>query len=211
VEPTPITSHEMLRLEYEKASDFCAHVDDVRNVITSFFLTLVAGAAIVLSKYIDDSLGVTQLATPTFIALIAAWGVAVIGGLFVITLARTRRVQLERYHTMNAILDECLLAEHRGIIPFSVETIANGRSKRAIPRRSTGSYAWTMVIVLPTSGLVAVGLLILVSDLSVGTDISRVLSIAAGGAAVAALDALYISLSSWAIPQPLPQAASSVT
>jgi hypothetical protein len=47
--PSAVTAKEenstaLIIKEYERSSEFCNHVDNVRNVITSFFLTLVAGA-----------------------------------------------------------------------------------------------------------------------------------------------------------------------
>lgn len=188
-------SAELLRAEYERASEFCIHVDDVRNVITSFFLTLSAGAAVVLSKYGSGSLRTDKIGPPTVFAACTCLGIAVVGGLFVATLARLRRVQLERYRTMNAILDNCLAPEHRAIVPFSNASLAVKSSPHGLSRRTTGSYMWTLVIIAPTSMLVGLSGLIAASSFPVDAGLRAILSLLLALFCGAGLDRLYMTWS----------------
>ena len=44
----------LLITEYQRSSEFCNHVDNVRNVITSFFLTLAGAAAFAVDRYLSN-------------------------------------------------------------------------------------------------------------------------------------------------------------
>lgn len=150
-------SKEMLLLEYERSSEFCNHVDDLRNVITSFFLTVVGAAAFMIDKYGAGDLKGGPLGSAVFrvVALLAV--VDVLGMLFIIVIGRLRRVQIERYEIMNSILDRLLDGEARKIVPFSNSTIAGSKYAGALSRRATGSYFWTLIIVIPAAVLAGVG------------------------------------------------------
>src|SRR3954452_21229455 len=111
-------SRDLLLLEYERSSEFTNHVDDVRNIVTSFFLTIVAGAAVALNKYSDGTLRDGKLGSAALLAVVVTFSATTIGSLFVLTLARLRRVQFQRYFIMNRILDACMPLQERILIAF---------------------------------------------------------------------------------------------
>ena len=182
-------------VEYERSSELCSHVDDVRNVITSFFLTIVAGMAVAVSRYAEGSLPGSRVGTPEQVVSAVSAGVAVLGALFVMTLARLRRVQLERYQLMNGILDAALDPRVRHLVPFDQSSVALPGRRKALRVRSTGSYLWTLVIILPTAAVSVVTTLVALSPQQVSTAVRT------GGAAVVAvvvvvaLDRIYQALS----------------
>lgn len=189
---------QLLLLEYERSSQLCNHVDGLRNVITSFFLTLVAGAAVAVSRYADGSLPGSRLGTSEQVVAAVCAGAVVVGALFVCTLARLRRVQLERYRLMNGILDAALTGPARGLVPFGSTTIVlPGRpgTGRRLGARSTGSYLWTLVIILPTAALSAVVLLVLVAPDRAPMPWRGGLAIVITAVAIALLDRAYQTLS----------------
>jgi hypothetical protein len=188
-------SNQLLLLEYERSSQLCNHVDNLRNVIASFFLTLVAGLAVAVSKYVDGTLPRSRLGTSKQVAAAVCTGVAVLGMLFVMVLARLRRVQLERYLLMNGILDGTLDPSVRRLIPFQDATVALPGRPRALHVRLTGSYLWTLVIILPTAGAFAVTALVLLSPLHHGPLVRTSTVAAIAALVILVLDRLYYRLS----------------
>ncbi|TDC45957.1 hypothetical protein E1212_27925 [Jiangella ureilytica] len=88
---------QLMIAEYERSSEFCNHVDNVRNVVTSFFLTLVGAAGFFVDRYSSAELrsGPLGSAAARVVGVLAL--VWLLGLLFIMTIARLRRVQLERY------------------------------------------------------------------------------------------------------------------
>ncbi|CCH29384.1 putative membrane protein [Saccharothrix espanaensis DSM 44229] len=77
----------VLLLEYERSSEFCNHVEGVRNILTSFFLTVVGGVVIVVDKFASGGLGSGLLGSPA-VRVVALLGfVAMVGLLFVMVIA----------------------------------------------------------------------------------------------------------------------------
>src|SRR4051812_32521260 len=127
-------SLDLLLLEYERSSEFANHVDDVRNVITSFFITLVAAVVLVLTSYSDGQLKDSRLGPSQVPVVAVCLFVSCVGALFVATIARLRRVQTQRYMIMNNILDVCLEDKHKSCIPFDNSHLA-GRPRASLPAR----------------------------------------------------------------------------
>ncbi len=150
----------LLLLEYDKGADLASHVDNVRNVITSFYLTLNGGILLVANQVLfEANIPQTTLlgSGASVLVSILISGVA-IGILFVATLARLRRVQLERYRISNSILSEILGTESsrlRNVIHHTDASLPGQPSSR-FSERLSGSYLWTQVVILPSAALAAV-------------------------------------------------------
>jgi hypothetical protein len=191
-----VGSQDSLLLEYGRSSEFCNHVDDVRNVITSFFLTVIAGAALVLREYSDGSLKAGKLGSPALLTAAVLFSVVIVGTIFTWTLARLRRVQLERHIIMDRILDECLAPNHRKLVPFSAANVPTRVTTSALTRRTNGSYVWSLAIVIPTAALLGLGVFVILSD-PLTLAVPFALSVAAGSSILylLTLDRAYCSLS----------------
>jgi len=147
--------------EYERSSEFCNHVDDVRNVITSFFLTVVGGAAFAIDRYTSGQIQPGPLGSPAARVSYLLGGVAIIGVLFVMTIARLRRIQVERYKIMNGILESVLTQEHRLLVTFQNDQIPGVTSKDGFSyKRLSGTYIWTAILILPIAAVAAIAALI---------------------------------------------------
>jgi hypothetical protein len=146
------SSETLLISEYERSSEFCNHVDNVRNVITSFFLTLVGAATFALNQYTSGELKPGSLGSPAARVGYLLAGIAITGVLFVMTIARLRRIQTERYQMMNAILDAVLTSQHRRLLPYRNDRIPTANSAHSpFNKRLSGSYIWTVILILPTA------------------------------------------------------------
>jgi len=183
----------LLLLEYERSSEFCNHVDDVRNVITSFFLTAVGAAVFVLDKYGSGDLKSGPLGRAALRAGLLLYVVSFTGLLFVLVIARLRRVQLERYVMMNGILD-LVLTQTRTVVPFTDAGIS-GRSAQAIHKRLTGSFLWTVIIVLPSSILTGIATALILGLAGVISPLDSVIGGGVGVLFFATCDRLYFLLS----------------
>jgi hypothetical protein len=189
------TQHELMLLEYERSSEFCNHVDGVRNVITSFFLTVVGGAAFLIDRFSSAELKAGPLGSPTVRVVALLYLVATIGLLFVVVIARLRRVQLERYAIMNGILDRVLTGATRDVVPFANTSIAGGSGAGAMRRRSTGSYFWTMILVLPGALLVGIATALVLDSAKLSTFTVSLLAAMIGLLHFCLCDMLYFRLS----------------
>lgn len=186
----------MLIAEYERSSEFCNHVDNVRNVVTSFYLTLVGAAAFVVDGYasaerVDGPLGPASGAAVVVLTLVWA-----IGTLFVMTIARLRRVQLERYTVMNGILDAVLVGSSRQLVPFRNSRIPGLNTTSAVMPRLTGSYFWTLLLLLPTGLAAILAVYIALRDLAdFDLPVTLTAAIVVGGCSWVLSDAAYFKLS----------------
>ncbi len=129
---------QLLLLEYERSSEFPNHVDDVRNVIMSFFMTMVAASAVLL-KYPDGGLSVHGPAGAGSVSIAVSCCIFVVGSLLVLTGARPRRVQFQRYWTMNGIPNRRLSSNDRDLIAFKSKDVVDSAGGYSC-RRSSGSY-----------------------------------------------------------------------
>jgi hypothetical protein len=185
----------ILLLEYERSSEFCNHVDGVRNVITSFFLTVVGGTVFVVDKFASGDIKPGPLGSPGARVIVLLGFVSAIGMIFVMVIARLRRVQLERYSIMNAILDRLVPPADRIIIPFRDSTIAGRSTASPLGRRTTGSYFWTLIIVLPSATLLGIAAALICENLSAPILVRALVGAAVWLGYLALSDLLYFRLS----------------
>jgi hypothetical protein len=144
---------DLLIAEYNNCAEVANHIDNVRNVITSFFLTINGGVLIVLSLVVKGEVQQEEFGSPKALFGGLVLMVCALGTLFTGTVARLRRVQSERYHIANGILDHVLKGSVRDVIPLANLALASDAGGNGLGKRLTGTYMWTLTIILPTAGL----------------------------------------------------------
>ncbi|HET6949870.1 MAG TPA: hypothetical protein VFI47_05830 [Acidimicrobiales bacterium] len=190
----------LLVAEYSACAQVANHIDDVRNVLTSFFLTLNGGVLVVLSLVVRDEVQTDAFGSPGALLAGVVLAAGVLGVIFTATVARLRRVQVERYRVANAILDHVLSEGVRPVVPFTNDTLPAETGGHGLARRTTGSYLWSLAIMLPTAllaGLFAYVVLADVHDLLPGPA-GWVVALAVAAGTFAAIDRLYFALSALA-------------
>src|ERR671918_1302729 len=100
--------NDLLIAEYDNCAQLANHVDNVRNVITSFFLTINGGVLIVVTLVAKGEVREEAIGSPKALLAGVLVLVCLLGTLFTGTVARLRRVQSERYQVANRILDHFL-------------------------------------------------------------------------------------------------------
>jgi hypothetical protein len=191
------TAENVLLAEYNHAVEVANHIDNLRNVLTSFFLTLNGGALIAATLVFRDVGKTTPLGSPeTFLAVVVI-SVFVLGSVFVATIARMRRVQIERYRIQNGILDKLLPGEGRSAIPHTDWRLARDAGGHAMGKRTTGSYLWTLAIMLPTAGLATFAIWLIISPIHhlASTACSWTIAVPGGVAVFILNDLAYFALS----------------
>ncbi len=189
---------DLLLAEYNNGAAVVNHIDTLRNVLTSFFLTLNGGVLVAASIVLKGEAPHDGVRSAQQVLTVAVLSVAILGTLFVATIARLRRIQIERFHISNRILDHVLQGPSRRLVPFSNQRLW------AIPRRTAGSYLWTLAVMLPSAAFFGFGMVLLCS--SVDRAVPTPWNWGAGGLvfAVALLisDWMYFRLSSYTPPAP---------
>lgn len=188
---------ELLVAEYVACAEVANHIDTVRNVLTSFFLTLNGGVLVVLSLVVRGEVRSDAFGSPEALLAGVVLGVGVLGAIFTATVARLRRVQTERYRVANGILDHVLSPAVRGVIPFSNATLPAESGGQGMARRTTGSYLWTLALMLPTAVLAGIFVYVVLADIHdlVPGPVGWVVAAAVAAAAFVGVDRLYFTLS----------------
>jgi len=150
-------TNEFLLREYETAVKLTYHADEVRNKLTSFFLTgsgaAVAAVAFLLKERTDARiLGQPEAIVAIFLFLIALVGLMIVG-----VLAKLRRVQLEHYRIINNIRSYYLGTDYSlwNVVELSKNTLP-------LPSRHTGTYFWLSTILLLNSFLISLSVYLLI-------------------------------------------------
>jgi hypothetical protein len=187
----------LLLAEHDHAVVVSNHLDNLRNVLTSFFLTLNGGVLIAASLVVKGEVASRALGSPEAFLATLALAVATLGTLFVATIARMRRVQIERYRIANAVLDALLNPPLRDVVPYSNDRLSQDAGGSGLRRRLTGSYLWTLALVLPTAVLAGYALGLLVGPVHhiAGRPWSAILAVLVAAAVGAANDVMYFVLS----------------
>jgi hypothetical protein len=178
---------ELLLAEYNNCAAVANHIDNVRNVITSFFLTLNGGVLIAISLVAKGDVPPDAFGSPKALLASVLIAVCTLGTLFTGTLARLRRVQVERYHIANAILDHVLSPQARPIVALSTTSLSTDAGGSGLNKRVTGSYLWTLATTLPTAGLAGL------TGYFIAADIHDIISGPGAWLAAAAFAAIVLS------------------
>jgi len=142
----PHNKEQFIMEEYKNAAQLTYHIDELRNRLTSFFLTFtglaVAGLVILLKG--EASEGIFQ--KPEGVVAIFLMIIAIIGVAIVCILARLRRVQIEHFRIINNIREYFLQQDYDlwNVVQLSAETLPT-------PNRRSGTYFWLLIIMLASS------------------------------------------------------------
>lgn len=195
--------NDILIAEYNNCAQLANHIDNVRNVITSFFLTINGGVLIVLTLVAKGEVNEDAFGSPKSLLVGVLIMVCILGALFTGTLARLRRIQSERYHVANRILDHFLDDAHRSIVALESKHLAEDAGGTVgLRKRTTGTYMWTLAIMLPTAALAGLTTYLIVTDINgwgpgwMGWPVAALASLFA----FAAADRFYFRLSTFAPP-----------
>lgn len=191
------TAENILVAEYNHAVQVANHIDNLRNVLTSFFLTLNGGAFIAATLVFRSIRNDAPLGSPESFLAIVVISVSVLGSVFVATIARMRRVQIERYVIQNGILDRFLTGELRSAIPHTDRHLARDAGGHAMRKRSTGSYLWTLAIILPSSTFAGFAIWLIISPIHhvASSPLSWIIGVLGGAAVFTVNDFTYFGLS----------------
>ncbi len=192
----------LLLAEYSNCAELANHIDNVRNVVTSFFLTLNGGVLIVLSLVADGDVQQDTFGSPKALLAGVMLTVCALGMLFTATVARLRRVQTERYRIANGILDHLLAAETRQVISLANSSLSVDAGGSGLGKRATGSYLWTLAIMLPTAGLAGLAGYYIAADIhgTIRGLLSWLVGLALAVIILAIEDAVYFRLSTLELP-----------
>jgi hypothetical protein len=199
---------ELMLAEYNNCAEVANHVDNVRNVITSFFLTLNGGILILVSLVAEGDVQSDTFGSPRGLLAGLMLAVCALGTLFTGTVARLRRVQTERYRIANGILDHMLAPETRHIIPLANSSLSSDAGGSGLGKRTTGSYLWSMAIMLPTAGLAGLAGYYIAADIhdAISGPLSWLGAVALSAVVLIVEDTIYFRLSSLHAA-PAPEAA----
>lgn len=152
---------EFLLKEYDTAVKLTFHVDEMRSKFTNLFITIAGAAAAAISILIQDTaknpaIGNFEVLLGVFLLLLAATGILVIS-----VIAKLRRVQLENFRITNNVRKHFLSENYSlwNVVELSDQTLPS-------PSRRSGTYFWTMVLILINSYVIALGVYFLFHDIA---------------------------------------------
>ena len=178
------TTNHFLFEEYRAAKELTFHVDGLRAKVTSYFIALAGLLFSAVDR--DDNEGLIR-----WDVTLTSLGLAVLGVLVVLIVARLRRVQLESFRIMNNVREHFLGGDVElwNVVELSRRTLPK-------PRRWSGSHFWVASVQVVSGVGLAVGLYMLmtpIGDLLPGSA-SIPVAVAAGIALSAGLDFVYLRL-----------------
>jgi hypothetical protein len=145
---------EFIIKEYENAAEVTFHVDDLRDKLSTFFLTFAGAAVAVVALLLKGEFAVELFGNKLLTASLFLVGVSFIGFTILCIHARLRRVQLENFSIISRIRLYCL----RDNIPlWNVIGLSPATLPRIRLRNWSGSELWALTILLPSVVLFAMG------------------------------------------------------
>jgi len=154
---------EFLLKEYYTATRLTFHVDEMRSKFTNLFITIVGAAAAAISILIqgnakNPTFGNFEIVLGVFFLLLAVAGILVI-----VVIAKLRRVQLEHFRITNNVRKHFLGTNYPlwNVVELSDRTLP-------LPTRRSGTYFWTLVLIVLNSYVVALGVYLLLHSLVLG-------------------------------------------
>jgi drug/metabolite transporter (DMT)-like permease len=150
---------EFLCKEYDLAARLTYHIDELRNRLTSFYLIFagVGGAGLTIVVKGEQK----QLLSDSVLACLFLL-IALLGTVIVAILARCRRAQIEHFRIINKIRTYFLDNNYVlwNVVQLSARTLPK-------PNRGSGTYMWTVLIIIVNSCLVALAVYLLLNPLIV--------------------------------------------
>lgn len=185
--------------EYESASQLTYHIDELRNKLTSFFLTFsgvaIAGIALLLKGEAKENVFEAYRLVAILLMIIGCLGVCVVA-----ILARLRRAQLEHFRIINNIRKYFLRenTDFWNVVQLSDKTLPMPENLSKLKNRTSGTYLWLFLILLVTGVIFSASLYLFVVKVCsvVGVKTGFALSIVALMGLVTLQDLLYFALAS---------------
>lgn len=185
------TTTAFLFKEYDAAKELTFHVDGLRAKVTSYFIALAGLALTALSVLFSafERNGNEELTR--WVATLTSFGLAVLGVLVVLIVARLRRVQLEAFRIINNIREYVVGGDVElwNVVELSRRTLPK-------PRRWSGSHFWVASVQIVSGVGLAVGLYLVMTPIGDALQESASIPVAllAGIALSAGLDSAYLRL-----------------
>ena len=153
---------EFLLKEYDSAVQLTYHVDELRSKFTNLFITIIGAAAAAISLLIEESVTSTLFGNFEVSAGIFLLCLALIGILVIIVIARLRKVQLEHFRITNNIRKHFLGSNYSlwNTVELSDKTLP-------APTRKSGTYFWTMALIILNSYVTTLGIYLLLKRPSI--------------------------------------------
>ena len=147
---------EFLLKEYESAHRLTYHIDDLRNKLTSFFLTFTAIVTTTLTIIFKEENKIVSETNPQIVLGSLMLFLALIGTIIITILARLRKGQIEHFKIINNVRIHFLELDYElwNIVQLSEQTLPK-------PNMKSGSYFWVLIIMVVTSFLLSFSLNIL--------------------------------------------------
>ena len=183
--------------EYESASQLTYHIDELRNKLTSFFLTFsgvaIAGIALLLKGEARENVFEAYRLVAILLMIIGCLGVCVVA-----ILARLRRAQLEHFRIINNIRKYFLRenADLWNVVQLSDATLPMPENLSKLKNRTSGTYLWLVLIILVTGVIFSASLYLFVVKVCsvVGVKTGFALSVVALIGLCTLQDLLYFAL-----------------
>jgi hypothetical protein len=150
---------EYLFKELEMASKLTFHIDELRHKVTSFFLSFIGIAGVAMSIIIKGEFNTKNKFFSESNLPFLLFFVAILGGIVIFILGRLRRSQIEHFRIINNIREHFLKKdmEYWNIVQLSDKTLPT-------PNHSSGTYFWTLLIIVVNSALVTLATAILLQQ-----------------------------------------------
>jgi hypothetical protein len=138
--------------EYKTAVKLTYHIDELRNKLTTFFLTMTGIGAAGLAIFFKGEARTDIFNSIMNISLLV---VVIVGFLIVMVLARLRRVQIEHFGIIDNIREYFFNRDYHlwNVIQLSQKT-------KPSPNRGSGTYLWLLVIIMVNSSVFALSIYI---------------------------------------------------
>lgn len=151
---------EFLLKEYDTAVQLTFHVDEMRSKFTNLFITLVGVAAAAVSLLLQGSAENNRLGNYEILLGIFLLLLGLTGTLVITVIAKLRRVQLEHFRITNNIRKQFLGSNYSlwNVVQLSDQTLPS-------PSRTSGTYYWTLILILINSYVVGLGIYLLLKRL----------------------------------------------
>ncbi len=151
---------EFLLKEYDTAVQLTFHVDEMRSKFTNLFITLAGAAAAAVSLLLQDDVKSNQLGNFQIVLAVFLLLLGVLGILVITVIAKLRRVQLEHFRITNNVRKHFLGRKYAlwDIVELSDRTLPS-------PTRTSGTYFWTLILILLNSYVVGLGIYLLLGRL----------------------------------------------
>jgi uncharacterized integral membrane protein len=147
---------EFLLKEYDSAVKLTFHVDEMRSKFTNLFITIAGAAAAAISLLIQGDATNTTFGNFEALLVIFLLLLALTGILVIMVIAKLRRVQLEHFRITNNVRRHFLRSSYSlwNVVELSDQTLPS-------PNRKSGTYFWTLILILLNSYVVALSIYLL--------------------------------------------------